>query len=148
MATKIRRIYLTDDDKDDQELFRDAFGASGETSELLIFDNCSDLMRDLRDPSVPLPDLLYLDLNMPMMNGEECLKKLRESRKFARIRIIIYSTSFELLRIEHLFKLGADRYLQKPASFHALVAAINRSIDSFSNKKSNAKHIWPGTDRS
>ncbi len=148
MAASIRRIYLTDDDKDDQELFQDAFGASGESSELLIFDSCSDLLRNLRDPSVPLPDLLYLDLNMPMMNGKECLKELREEKKFAKIRVIIYSTSFELLRIEQLFELGADRYLQKPSSFHALVAAIKRSIDSFRDKKSDERHIWPGTGRS
>jgi CheY-like chemotaxis protein len=61
-----------------------------------------------------LPDVIFLDLNMPLMIGEECLADIRSEHRFASIPIVIYSTYMDRLKVEYLFEKGADRYLQKP----------------------------------
>jgi len=136
METNISQIYLADDDHDDQLLFSTALQELYSSIELSTFDNGVTLMDQLLNCPV-LPDLIFLDLNMPLMNGEECLKDIKRERKLSKIPIVIYSASFEIHRIEELFKIGADRYLQKPQSFSALKSTLKRSVESITKETSN-----------
>jgi DNA-binding response OmpR family regulator len=65
-----------------------------------------------------------------MMDGEECLQDIRDEKKFNKIPVLIYSNSFDLERIERLFEMGANRYLQKPSTFSSLVASLEQIINS------------------
>ena len=118
-----------DDDLDDQTLFSKALEDLLIPMELSTFENGVSLMDKLLH-CLLLPDMIFLDLNMPLMNGEECLMDIKSEKKLEKIPIIIYSTTFEIHRIEELFRKGAAQYLQKPASFNALKLALKRTLDA------------------
>lgn len=73
-----------------------------------------------------LPDLIFLDINMPVMNGLECLKKLRSDSKYDHIPISMLTTSFN--EAEHARKLGADLFLTKPPSFRELRDVLHEAF--------------------
>jgi CheY-like chemotaxis protein len=128
-------IYLTDDDEDDRLFFKDALSDIPLKSNVVEFENGVDLMAELLKSTV-VPDVFFLDLNMPLMNGYECLHDIRGEEKFSKIPIVIYSTSFNQREIDRLKKDGADRYIQKPTSFNQLKTLLYkclRSLDKSEN---------------
>lgn len=120
-------IVLVDDDPEDQELFADAIAQLSLPIDLTIFSNGIDLMEFLYSDA-PFPDMVFLDLHMPVMDGEECLTDIRRESQFEIIPILVYSTSNDLPRIEALFRLGANFFLQKPPSFKDLVSSLDECI--------------------
>jgi len=122
-------IFLVDDDKDDQEFFSDALSKINEAVELSIFNSGDELLRAFCTKDNK-PDMIYLDLHMPIMDGEECLEILRKNSSLKSIPIVIYSTELDMERIAQLFLKGANRYLRKPDSFDSLVASISATINS------------------
>ena len=83
-------IFLADDDTDDRMLFTEALVELPFDLKVQTFDNGVDLMSSLLDDNLSLPDVIFLDLNMPLMNGEECLEDIRREAKLVQIPIIIY----------------------------------------------------------
>lgn len=133
------RIVLADDDDDDRLLFTEALEELPLHAEVATFDNGVDLMAYLIDEFNTLPDIIFLDLNMPLMNGEECLRDIRNEERLKKIPIIIYSTSLDLEKASLLQKRGANYYIQKPAYFHQLKLVLQRSIDSVIEKDEVSK---------
>ena len=88
--------------------------------------NGADLMHMLHEGD--LPDLIFLDLNMPEKNGKECLQEIRSNRNFDSIRVVIYSTSSSRKDIDDTRTLGANLYLVKPNSFGSLKAALKNIV--------------------
>ncbi|NNF20187.1 MAG: response regulator [Flavobacteriaceae bacterium] len=129
MNNKPLHIVLADDDDDDRLLFTEALEETSIAATVTTFDNGVDLMAYLISDE-PLPDIIFLDLNMPLMNGEECLRDIRNEPDLKRIPIIIYSTSLDLDKVKTLRKRGANYYIQKPAYFHQLKMVLQRSIES------------------
>lgn len=121
-------IYLVDDDEDDRNLFVEALQTLKLGATIVPFNNGVDLMAALFDETLKLPDLIFLDLNMPLMNGEECLEDIRGESLFSEIPIIIYSSYFEEPILRKLQEMGADHYLQKPRSFELLKKRIERCV--------------------
>lgn len=127
--SSVSRIFLTDDDVDDREIFAEALMDIDSQIDLEMFSSGEELLKHLSIIR-NLPDIIFLDLNMPGMDGNECLLKLRSTKKFDTICIIIYSTIFNLAQVEELFNAGANRFLRKPWSFITLKDALYRTIDS------------------
>ena len=125
-----KNIYLADDDRDDRLLFTDALGELTPSTKVTTFENGVDLMANLLDKEKGLPDFIFLDLNMPMMNGEECLADIRNELRLNEIPVIIYSGYYDEMKVAFLQKKGADRYLQKPRSFEQLKFCLQRCIES------------------
>jgi len=123
------RIFLVEDDIEDQEFFCDALSEVDRTVELSIFSSGDELLRVL-SVNDKIPDMIYLDLHMPIMDGEECLGVLRKNSGLKSVPIVIYSTELDMERIAQLFLKGANRYLRKPDSFDSLVASISATINS------------------
>ena len=86
-------ILLADDDEDDRNFFNDAITDLKIANKLTLFKNGKELMDYLENPESILPDILFLDLNMPCKTGNECLKEIRLNPRFKDISIAIYSTS-------------------------------------------------------
>ncbi len=124
-------IFLVDDDPDDRDLFAEAMRETEYIVHFKNFASGTSLLKELENLAA-LPDMIFLDLYMPKMDGEACLRAVRKVRRFKSIPIIIYSTIFDLERIAHLFELGANRYLRKPSTFSALKTALQRTIMSIS----------------
>ncbi len=131
MEGKILHLFIADDDPDDLLLFADAMKELPVLTKITTFDNGVDLMASLLDTNIEFPDLIFLDLNMPLMNGEECLADIRNEPRMVAIPVIIYSTYFDSSKVSLLKNKGADRYLQKPKSFSVLKSLLERCIDSF-----------------
>jgi CheY-like chemotaxis protein len=108
------KILLAEDDEDDQSFLRHALLDSGIGSELTAVTNGKeliDLLLEYPDPGAP--DIIFLDINMPVMDGKNCLREIRRLEKFSTIPVIILSTSTRLKDIEDTYRDGANRYISK-----------------------------------
>ena len=119
-----RQILLADDDKDDQLLFKEALEELPVTTHLATVENGEQLMQLLNDGKELLPDILFLDLNMPRKNGFTCLSEIKRTEKLTRLPVIIFTTSYEPEIVNLLYKKGAQYYIRKPNDFEQLKKVI------------------------
>nr|WP_315150121.1 response regulator [uncultured Flavobacterium sp.] len=113
-------ITLADDDEDDRLFFIDAFEELKINTIVNTLNNGRELLNFLNHPETVLPNIIFLDLNMPILNGIECLKEIKLNDRFKEIVVAIYSTSSSDQDIEDTFVLGANIYIKKPSSFDSL----------------------------
>lgn len=121
-------VFLTDDDEDDRLFFEEAIDSISVDTSLKTFVNGDKLMTYLHKEGALLPDLLFLDLNMPIKNGIECLEEIKSSEKLSDIVIAIYSTSSSEKDIEDTFVKGANIYINKPSNFKDLKKVIAKVL--------------------
>ena len=125
------RILLADDDIDDCLLFQDAL-IDLELGESTTLDTAKDgdhLMRTLVEEN-RIPDVLFLDLNMPRKNGFECLVSIMSNNNTKDIPVIIFSTSFNPDIVKLLHTKGARRYIRKPEDFESLKSVITKGLSA------------------
>ncbi len=108
-----------DDDADDTELFSEALHDIAPSIQLYYAKDGIDALEKL-DKMAEQPELIFLDINMPRMNGWECLGKLKSSGDYQKIPVIMYSTSSIKKEMEIATNLGAINFISKPDNFHAL----------------------------
>ncbi|MEQ8220292.1 MAG: response regulator [Arenibacter sp.] len=121
-------IALADDDEDDRTLFKEAMNEIRIKTKLSLFNNGKELMDYLTLPNVILPEIVFLDLNMPIKNGMQCLNEIRNHPRLQELLVAIYSTSSSEADIEETFVNGANIYINKPNSFGALKQAIEKVL--------------------
>jgi len=108
------KILLADDDADDREFFRQAVQQSGVGAELTAVADGWQLLDVLSGgKDTVMPDVIFLDLNMPGMNGKACLREIRNQSKFSAMPVIVLSTSTWLKDIEDTYRGGANMYISK-----------------------------------
>ena len=83
--------------------------------------------------SLPLPDMLFLDLNMPRKNGSECLSEIQQSNKLKKLPVIVFSTSYEKEVVNNLYQNGAHYFIRKPAEFSQLKKIIRKTVSFIAN---------------
>lgn len=122
------KVYLIDDDEDEYLLFQQAIKELSIDVDVRYIDNCEEML-DLLDQG-HIPDLIFLDLNMPQISGRECVKKIRQKLK-DQLSIIIYSTSKYQPDVDGTHEDGANLYVIKPNSFDGLMKTLKAvfSID-------------------
>jgi CheY-like chemotaxis protein len=113
------KILLIDDDEDDQFIFKDALREISSAWECITAKNGLEGMQILSLES-SFPTIIFLDLNMPIMNGEEFLKMIKQHQKYRSIPIIIFSTSNSPADKQRLLQLGASRFITKTGDFNKL----------------------------
>ena len=128
MEKQLFNIVLVDDDEDDRFLFSEAFEELKVATELLLFKNGQEFIDYLDSGLQRIPKLIFLDLNMPIKNGMECLKYMRKNELFNDIFVAIYSTSSSEKDIEETFLNGANIYIQKPNNYANLTKVIDRAV--------------------
>ena len=128
LGDKELHFYLADDDEDDKELFIEALHDVAPKVKITDVSNGTALMKKLSESGADLPDMIFLDLNMPQKNGIECLEELRGNKKFNKIPIIIYSTSVNLNQIDQTYKKGANLYVQKPQHFSGIKNLLHKML--------------------
>src|SRR5205085_5075896 len=111
--TGVQHILLADDDLDDCEFFKEALQELLIPARISIVHDGVQLMGFL-DNNDQLPDIIFLDLNMPRKNGHTCLLEIKARERFRKLPVIILSTSFERANIKQLHKDGAYHYFRKP----------------------------------
>ncbi|WP_166966085.1 response regulator [Yeosuana marina] len=128
MHTDYIHIILADDDEDDILFFTDAFDELKINTRVNTFNDGEELMNYLNDDESLMPDVLFLDLNMPKKTGIECLREIKTSDKMSGIAIAIYSTSASEEDIEKTFVLGANIYIKKPNDFKKLKKVLSEVV--------------------
>src|SRR5688572_11843036 len=111
---KAHLILIVDDDEDDIELFCDAVKDLDGDIRCISASNGEEALHKLSTENEPLPDYIFLDLNMPRLNGKQCLKRIKGNPRLREIPVIIYSTSKLKEDMEETRQLGAVHFLTKP----------------------------------
>ena len=132
-------IAVVDDDQDDRELFIDVVKEIENFLVILQFENGSTFLNYLKKSKSDLPNLVFLDLNMPIMGGMQCLVRLREFVNVDELPVVIYSTSSSTQYIDEAYSLGANLYIPKPNDFNDL----KRCVDSVLKMVLDEKMITP-----
>lgn len=121
-------ILLADDDKDDCHFFMDALSELPLKTSLTIVNDGVQLIQHLEMISSNLPHMLFLDLNMPRINGFECLIEIKKNPTLKKLPVIIYSTSYNEDKASALYLGGANYYICKPSDFEELKNVVQRAI--------------------
>lgn len=122
-----KKFFLVDDDRDDREIFIEALAEIDGNCTCITAENGEDALQKLTTNSF-LPDYIFLDLNMPRMNGRECLVEIKNMKRLQEIPVIIYTTSSLQREKEELAQLGAAMFITKPANFHELCDSLKEVL--------------------
>ncbi len=119
-------VYLADDDADDRFLFEEALLEVRKNVKITMVNNGEQLMRCLDEKKNQYPNLIFLDLNMPLKNGIECLEEIKKDNKLKDIPVIIFSTSNQKETINQVYIKGANYYMCKPDNFEKLKSLLDK----------------------
>lgn len=122
------KILLAEDDSDDCYFFKEALKELALPTLLNTVQDGEQLMWQLSIATNELPDVLFLDLNMPRKNGFECLSEIKLNKKLSRLPVIIYSTSFHNTIADILYRNGATFYISKPTNISDLKKTVHQII--------------------
>jgi len=116
---------LVDDDQDDQEIFNLALVDSGLKMKCVVSSSAVEALAMLKQEQYALPDYIFLDLNMPRINGMQFLTEVKKNSRLQNIPVVIYSTSSHPKDIDATKKLGAAAFITKPSGIKELSHLLN-----------------------
>ena len=122
-------ILMADDDQEDCLLARIAFEESAMEGEIRFVENGEELLDYLRNGE-PLPDLVFLDLNMPRMDGREALREIKSDQGLRDIPVVILTTSRNEKDVKLCLDAGACDFKTKPVEFEQWIEVIVNAIES------------------
>jgi two-component system response regulator len=130
-------ILLVDDNEDDVELARCAFGKTGIANEIVVVDDGEEALDYLfatgahagRDPAI-MPQVVLLDLKLPRMTGLEVLRRLRADERTKLLPVVVLTTSNEERDVIGSYNFGANSYVRKPVDFSQFMDAA-RQLGSY-----------------
>lgn len=127
----MKTVFLIDDDDDDREIFEEALNS-------LEFDvayqeaaDGLEALEKLKNPNFKKPDIIFLDLNMPKMDGRQFLLEIKKCEEFRHIPIIIYSTSSNSRDINFTLENKAAKFITKHHSIVQLRSELEITLQSF-----------------
>jgi CheY-like chemotaxis protein len=127
-------ILCVDDDDDDATLFESAVLTINKGINFLKCYGGREAL-DLLTGSDSTPDIILLDVNMPLLNGFECLREIRKHKALMHIPVIMLSTSASPIDVSTALKLGATKFLTKPNSYVQICKMMNEVIAECLTKK-------------
>jgi CheY-like chemotaxis protein len=124
-------IVLADDDPDDCFIFSSLSKEVSEKITITCLGDCLALLEYLETNKAP--DIIFLDLNMPVLSGQDCLRKIKQQAEWKHIPIVIYSTASRTEIIDQCYKLGANLYIVKPNDTNRLKQLIDSTLKQLLN---------------
>ena len=124
-----KRILSVDDDPDDQFIFTDAVNEIAMDIECITASNGFEALHYL-ESSVQMPSLIFLDINMPVMDGFDCLKLIKRNSRFKKIPVIIFSTSDNPSDKKRVENLGAEFFFTKTPDFKLLKEKLRQIFET------------------
>ena len=122
---KTKIFLIVDDDADDREMFCEALAEVIPDCKCYTAPNGRRAIMALDDGEIPMPDLVFLDINMPVMNGWQCLSKMKDIESYKRIPVIMYSTSSYPEDVKCAQRLGALCFYSKPSRYTELKESLS-----------------------
>jgi CheY-like chemotaxis protein len=136
------QIVLADDDADDRLFFSEAVEKVSAALKLTTVEDGEQLMEMINKiERSSLPDVIFLDINMPGKTGDVCLKEIRANNKFQNVPIIIFSTSTYRPFIKESYENGASMYVSKSVFFDDEVGNLKKIL-STDWKQHMLNHLW------
>jgi CheY-like chemotaxis protein len=127
-------LFITDDDADDREFLTHALSEKGFDGALQVFANGEELLKSIYQDGMSRQGLILLDLNMPVKNGYETLKELRQRKESEAIPVIVITSSSKTEDERYCYELGCNNFLLKPLSV-AGYERLAEEIISFAEKQ-------------
>jgi CheY-like chemotaxis protein len=124
----VRKIcVLIEDDPADRALFASAMVNVACDFDVLVFGNAQEAIRKIRDREI-IPDVIFLDMNMPGINGYQFLVYLKGQIRYSRIPVIVYSTTADPLERTRTRKMGAAGFFERPAAYSELSSKLTEML--------------------
>jgi CheY-like chemotaxis protein len=124
----MKRVLLIDDDRDDADLFKEALF---EINSAIVFEHYEDSKAGLKlllEKQTDLPDLIFLDINMPIVSGWQCLTEFKKTEHLKHIPVILFTTSSQTKEKEIADELGAEGFITKPNEYKALKELLSSVV--------------------
>jgi CheY-like chemotaxis protein len=128
LAKKKNECFLIDDDLDDQELFLMALQEVDKDMACVIANDGIEALQKLKTDASFVPDYIFLDVNMPKMNGLQCLAEIKKLSHLKDVDVIMFSTSSDKNIVEKSKQLGATDFQVKPAGLNPLIQKLARIL--------------------
>jgi CheY-like chemotaxis protein len=125
-----RIAVLIDDDEDDLDLLGETILLIDPAVFCIKFKCPVEAMNILSAQQIMLPDYIFIDINMPRMNGRDCLAALRKLSQYKTTVIVVLSTSMGELEENILLGLGADHVFQKPNEYASLNTIVGEILQA------------------
>lgn len=119
-----RSILLIDDDIEEHDIFLSAIKKLPVNIQCSTTGDALTALKNLKSGEWQT-DLIFLDLNMPLMTGQQFLLELKKAKETQHIPVIIYSTTSHKATIELMLQLGALDFITKPSGFESLVSVLS-----------------------
>lgn len=136
MISKNINILLADDDQADCLLFKEALEELPVSAILTIVHNGEELIEEISKKGNKLPDVLFLDLNMPRKNGFASLGQIKRSTELQNLSVIIFSTASDVETVKNVFRDAAHYYICKSTDFSQLKKVIYEALILITQKNS------------
>jgi CheY-like chemotaxis protein len=137
----IRKFFLVDDDEDDIHIFNEALQDINVSIRFNSATNGKELLNRLAAGSEE-PEIIFLDINMPEMNGWDVLRRLKRAQALSHIPVLMYSTTSSIIDGKKAVDNGALGIYEKPTNFlHLKDFLAELSASSITNLKSTLKSI-------
>lgn len=132
----LSKVLMAEDDEEDVDIFKQVLTDLAVAVNLEVATNGIELMKMLADTTV-LPELIFLDLNMPLKNGMLCLQEIKANHQWKNIKVVILSTSSHQVQMKTAYEKGADFYMIKSTSYidfkNAVADCLQKSQQSTEN---------------
>jgi len=120
-------IVLLDDDPDEQFILQDAFRMIGTPVIIRQFVTPANLIVHLKELKV-LPEVLFIDVNLPGYTGLVCLKELHQQFDLSKTLTVIYTNAADEGTISEAFACGASVYMKKHSTFDKLTQHLKQLL--------------------
>jgi CheY-like chemotaxis protein len=136
-------LILADDDEDDCFFFKEIIGEINVSTIVTVVHDGVQLMKLLRAEGAIMPDALFVDMNMPLKSGMECLTEIKQDDYLKNVPVIVYSTALEQNMVDILYLKGANFYVRKPGEYVQLKHILSMALLLISENRT----AQPGRDR-
>lgn len=130
-----KKFFLIDDDSDDRELFSEALSAVDPSVVCLQAGDGEEALNKLDGMATDVPDIIFLDINLPAMTGWQCLDRLKTGEKSKKIPVIMYSTSSHLRDKNIARDMGALCLISKPSDYKEIKSVLASVITNINAGK-------------
>jgi len=124
-------VFLVDDDYEDHEIFEMAFSKVVSSHTLVTAENGIEAIEKFKNDRAFVPDIIFLDVNMPRMNGKDCIRELRKIPAMLTTPMILYSTHDGQKEFGEAKEAGATDFMTKPSSIQAYSKALKDIVDKY-----------------
>jgi CheY-like chemotaxis protein len=130
---KISHVLLADDDEDDRTLFTEAVKVVSPEIKVTLAENEPSLLIFL--DSEVVPEVIFLDVNMPIKSGLDCLRAIKTNINYINSAVVMYSTSANIKDIDAAYNEGADFYIIKPSNYTLLIEILRSLFETLGSKR-------------